>query len=121
MSLHSLQTLAYDVERIRQDFPILAVQPHGKPLAYLDNAATTQKPRCVLDAMMHYYTHLHSNVHRGVHYLSEQATAAYEHARDIVASFIGARRREEIIFTRGTTESINLVAASWGCVFAAGR
>jgi cysteine desulfurase/selenocysteine lyase len=117
MSLHSLQTLAYDVERIRQDFPILAVQPHGKPLAYLDNAATTQKPRCVLDAMMHYYTHLHSNVHRGVHYLSEQATAAYEHARDIVASFIGARRREEIIFTRGTTESINLVAASWGGAF----
>ncbi|RMF32762.1 MAG: cysteine desulfurase [Chlorobiota bacterium] len=117
MSLHSLQTLAYDVERIRQDFPILAMRPYGKPLAYLDNAATTQKPRCVLDAMTHYYTHLHSNVHRGVHFLSEHATAAYEHARDVVASFIGARRREEIIFTRGTTESINLVAASWGGAF----
>jgi cysteine desulfurase/selenocysteine lyase len=114
MNSHSITTLTYDVERIRQDFPILTIQPYGKKLAYLDNAATTQKPQCVLDAMMHYYTHEHSNVHRGVYYLSERASAAYERARDVVAAFIGARRREEIIFTRGTTESINLVAASWG-------
>jgi cysteine desulfurase/selenocysteine lyase len=114
MNSHSITTLTYDVERICRDFPILTIQPYGKKLAYLDNAATTQKPQCVLDAMMHYYTHEHSNVHRGVYYLSERASAAYERARDVVAAFIGARRREEIIFTRGTTESINLVAASWG-------
>lgn len=117
MSWYNRRTVAYDVERIRSDFPILALQPYGKPLVYLDNAATTQKPRCVVDAMTHYYTNVHSNVHRGVHYLSEQATAAYERARDIVAAYIGARQREEIIFTRGTTESINLVASSWGSAF----
>ncbi len=114
MSLHSQIETTYDVEDIRRQFPILRQTPYGKPLVYLDNAATTQKPQCVLDAMDEYYTTMHSNVHRGVHYLSERATAAYERARDVVRRFIGAEHREEIIFTRGTTESINLVAAAWG-------
>ncbi len=114
MSLHSQIETTYDVEYIRRQFPILRQMPYGKPLVYLDNAATTQKPQCVLDAMDQYYTTTHSNVHRGVHYLSERATAAYERARDVVCRFIGAAHREEVIFTRGTTESINLVAAAWG-------
>jgi cysteine desulfurase/selenocysteine lyase len=107
-------TVEYDVERIRADFPILGVKPYGKQLVYLDNAATTHKPRCVIEEMSNYYATMHSNVHRGIHYLSEQATAAYERARETVQHFIGAARREEIVFTRGTTESINLVASSWG-------
>jgi cysteine desulfurase / selenocysteine lyase len=108
------RTASYDVARIRADFPILRRQVRGKPLVYLDNAATTQKPQAVIDRIVRYYSEENSNVHRGVHYLSEIATAAYEDARITVKRFINARSEKEIIFTRGTTESINLVAASWG-------
>ena len=105
----------YDVERIRRDFPILhRTIRGGKRLVYLDNAATTQKPQAVIDRLVRYYTEENSNVHRGVHYLSEVATAAYESARTTVKRFINARDEKEIVFTRGTTESINLVASSWG-------
>ena len=100
--------------RLREEFPILAMEAHGRRLAYLDNAATTQKPREVLDAMATYYTSQNANVHRGVHLLSERATAAFEGAREQVAAFFGAARTHEVIFTRNATESINLVAASWG-------
>jgi cysteine desulfurase / selenocysteine lyase len=103
-----------DVERIRADFPILAEQVHGKPLVYLDNAATTQKPRQVLEAMDRYYRHDNANVHRGVHRLSERATQAFEGARAKVQQFINARHSQEIVFVRGTTEAINLVAQSYG-------
>src|SRR3990167_3084954 len=96
----------------RADFPILTQTIRGKPLTYLDSAATTQKPQAVLDALTHYYTHLNANVHRGVYYLSEQATKAYEVARQTVAEFIHAPSVSEVIFTRGTTEAINLVATS---------
>jgi cysteine desulfurase/selenocysteine lyase len=108
-------SLVPDVERIRRDFPILT-QPvrSGRPLVYLDNAATTQKPRQVIDRIVRYYTEENSNVHRGVHYLSEVATAAYESARTTVKKFIHARDEKEIVFTRGTTEAINLVAQTWG-------
>lgn len=99
---------------IRQDFPILARQVHDKPLVYLDNAATSQKPEAVLTALDDYYRRYNANVHRGVHTLSEEATAAYERARLQVARFINAASEKEVIFTRGTTESINLVAQSWG-------
>jgi cysteine desulfurase/selenocysteine lyase len=102
------------VARLREEFPILAIEAHGRRLAYLDNAATTQKPREVLDAMAAYYTSQNANVHRGVHLLSERATAAFEGAREHVAAFFGAARTHEIVFTRNATESINLVAASWG-------
>jgi cysteine desulfurase/selenocysteine lyase len=103
----------FDVERVRRDFPGLAVRVHGRPLAYLDNAATAQKPQAVLDAEAAYYLESCSNVHRGVHALAERATALYEGARDAVAAFLGAPRREEVVFTRGTTEAINLVARSF--------
>jgi len=103
-----------DVQRLRQDFPILKQKVHGKPLVYLDNAATTQKPRQVLDAIQRYYTTDNSNVHRGVHWLSEQATKGYEDARIKVQRFINAASGHEIVFTRGTTEAINLVAQSYG-------
>jgi len=103
-----------DVARIRRDFPILARKVRGKPLVYLDNAATTQKPQAVIDRLVRYYTEENSNVHRGVHYLSEVATAAYEASRTTVKKFINARDEKEIVFTRGTTEAINLVAQSWG-------
>lgn len=103
-----------DVKRIRQDFPNLHVSVHGRPLVYFDNAATTFKPRSVIDAMDNYYQRYTSNVHRGIHELSEKATAAYEGARDKARKFLNARDLEEIIFTRGTTESINLVAYSYG-------
>ena len=103
-----------NVQKIRQDFPILHRKVHGKPLVYLDNAATTQKPRPVIDAISKYYEEYNANVHRGIHALAEEATAAYEGARSRVAEFIGARNSAEIIFTRGTTEAINLVAYSWG-------
>jgi cysteine desulfurase / selenocysteine lyase len=103
----------FDAERLRADFPALQQSVHGKPLVYLDNAATTQKPRSVIEALRHYYERDNSNVHRGVHALSERATAAYEGARDRVRAFLNAAQREEIIFTRGTTESINLVAQSF--------
>ncbi len=104
----------YDVVRVRHDFPILSRKVRGKPLVYLDNAATTQKPQAVIDRLVRYYTDENSNVHRGVHYLSEIATAAYEDGRTTVKRFINARSEKEIVFTRGTTESINLVMQSWG-------
>ena len=100
----------YDLQKIRTDFPILSREVYGRPLVYLDNAATTQKPLCVLDAMRDEYLNVNANVHRGVHYLSQQATNLHEAARETVRQFINARKTEEIVFTRGTTESINLVA-----------
>jgi cysteine desulfurase/selenocysteine lyase len=103
-----------DLQKIRADFPILHQQVHGKPLVYLDNGATSQKPRAVIDALVHYYERDNSNVHRGLHALSMRATDAYEGARTRIAKFIHAADPAEIIFTRGTTESINLVARSWG-------
>ncbi len=108
------RTLPYDLEAIREDFPILSRRVHGKPLAYLDNAATTQKPRSVIGRIQQYYESENSNIHRGVHYLSETATAVYEDARIRVRNFIHARSEREIIFVRGTTEGINLVAHSFG-------
>ena len=103
-----------DIEKVRKDFPILGTTVYGHPLVYLDNAATTQKPQVVLDAMDEYYHTINANVHRGVHHLSQVATDAYELARKKIAEFIGAKHAHEIIFTRGTTESINLVAATFG-------
>jgi len=108
---------AYDVERVRADFPILSTQVHGHPLCYLDNAASAQKPRAVLDVVRDAYETTYANVHRGVHYLSERATADYEGARKKVQRFLNARHDSEIVFTRGATESINLVAASFGRAF----
>ncbi len=104
---------AYDVNRIRADFPILATQVYGKPLVYLDNAASAQKPRAVLDRIEQVYTSQYANVHRGLHYLANEATEAYEGAREKVAAFLAARK-EEIIFTRNATEAINLVAYTFG-------
>ncbi len=104
----------WDVQAIRAEFPILRQQVYGHPLVYLDNAATTQKPRCVIDALRRYYEQENANIHRGVHYLSEKATAKFEAAREKVCAFINARSEREIIFVRGATEAINLVAASWG-------
>ena len=103
----------YDIKKVREDFPILAREVYGKPLIYLDNAATTQKPLCVLDAMRDEYLNVNANVHRGVHYLSQQATDLHEAARETVRAFINAEKIEEIVFTRGTTEAINLVASSF--------
>ncbi len=103
-----------DITAIRQEFPIFSREVKGRPLIYLDNAATSQKPQQVIDALTHYYTNYNANIHRGIHTLAEEATAAFEHTRDAVKLFIGAAAREEIIFTRGTTEGINLVAYSWG-------
>ena len=103
----------YDINKIRTDFPILSREVYGKPLVYLDNAATTQKPLCVLDAMRDEYLNVNANVHRGVHYLSQQATDLHEAAREKVRQFVNARKIEEIVFTRGTTEAINLVASSF--------
>ncbi|MCZ6817594.1 MAG: aminotransferase class V-fold PLP-dependent enzyme, partial [Planctomycetota bacterium] len=103
-----------DVERIRADFPILRQQVHGRPLVYLDNAATAQKPQVVIDAVRHHYEADNANIHRGVHTLSVRATDAYERARGKVQRFIGASRPEEIIFCRSATEAINLVAQSYG-------
>src|ERR1041384_4381824 len=108
---------AFDVTRLREDFPILRQKVHGKPLVYLDNGATSQKPQTVIDALNHYYTTENSNIHRGVHYLSERATAAYEAAREKVRRFINAEAEQEIIFVRGTTEAINLVSQSYGRTF----
>ncbi|MBV8701105.1 MAG: cysteine desulfurase [Bradyrhizobium sp.] len=105
---------SYDVARLREDFPALAMQVYGKPLVYFDNAASAQKPKAVLDRMMQAYTSEYANVHRGLHYLANAATEAYEGARAKVASFLNAGRNEEIIFTRNVTEAINLVASSWG-------
>ena len=101
------------INKVREDFPILSREVYGKPLVYLDNAATTQKPLCVLDAMRDEYLNVNANVHRGVHYLSQQATDLHEAAREKVRGFVNARKIEEIVFTRGTTEAINLVASSF--------
>ena len=106
-----------DWNRIRTDFPILTQEVHGHPLVYFDNAATTQKPRAVIEALRHYYEHDNANVHRGLHELSSRATEAYEKSRQRVADYIGAASADEIVFTRGTTESINLVAQAWGGKF----
>lgn len=107
----------FDIDNIRKDFPILSRTVYGKPLIYFDNAATTQKPEPVLNTLNTYYSHVNSNIHRGVHYLSDSATTEYECARRIVKEFINAEYEEEIIYTRGTTESINLVAATFGRKF----
>ena len=104
----------YDVEKIREDFPILKRRFGEKKLVYLDNAATSQKPRQVLDALSEYYEEHNANIHRAVHRLAEEATAAYEESREKVASFLGAPDTRGLIFTRGTTEAINLVAYAWG-------
>lgn len=105
--------MAYDIAKIREEFPILSREVYGKPLVYLDNAATTQKPRQVVDAMVEEYYNVNANVHRGVHYLSQRATDLHEAAREKVRAFIHAGKTEEVIFTRGTTESLNLVASSF--------
>jgi cysteine desulfurase/selenocysteine lyase len=110
---------AFDVARVRADFPILSTQIHGKPLIYLDNAATTQKPRRVIDAISHYYETTNANVHRGVHTLSQRATDEFEAAREAVRAFLNAGDSREIVFTRGTTEGINLVAQSYAREFLA--
>src|SRR5437667_6282525 len=103
-----------DWDSLRADFPILHQKVHGHPLIYFDNAATSQKPRAVLDALRNYYERDNANVHRGIHELSNRSTSAFEAARVRAARFINARGADEIVFTRGTTESINLVAHSWG-------
>jgi cysteine desulfurase / selenocysteine lyase len=103
-----------DVARVRDDFPILSTVVHGKPLVYLDSAASSQKPRQVIDAVSRYYEASHANIHRGVHYLSERATALYDDTREAVRRFVNARHAHEIVFTRGTTESVNLVASTFG-------
>ncbi len=112
--------MAFDVAAIRQQFPILSREVDGKPLVYLDNAATTQKPQCVIDSIVDYYTQCNSNVHRGAHRLADEATQRYEGARDIIADFINAAVREEVIWTSGTTEAINIVAHGLGQLLKAG-
>ena len=112
ISLNIPKTL--DIVAIRQEFPVLNRKVKGRSLIYLDNAATSQKPQRVIDALNYYYNNQNANIHRGIHTLAEEATAAYEDTRDMVKDFIGAGSREEIIFTKGTTEGINLVASSWG-------
>jgi cysteine desulfurase / selenocysteine lyase len=104
----------YDVVAVRKHFPALSREVKGKPLVYFDNAATTQKPQCVIDALVDYYSNYNANIHRGIHTLAEEATAAFEATRDTVQQFINAESREQIIFTGGTTEGINLVAQTWG-------
>jgi len=116
--VHKISTpSSIDWDAVRQDFPILTEQAHGHPLIYFDNAATSQKPRRVTEALRHYYEHDNANVHRGLHELSSRATEAYEKSRQRVASYLGASSADEIVFTRGTTESINLVAQTWGGKF----
>ena len=115
--MHQTASDTVDWKAIREDFPILREHAHGHPLIYFDNAATSQKPRVVIDALRHYYEHKNANVHRGLHELSTRATEAYEQARQRVATYLGAASAEEIVFTRGTTESINLVAQAWGGKF----
>ena len=107
-------SIPYDLAVIRQDFPILSRKVYDRPLVYLDNGATTQKPLCVLDAMRDEYLNVNANVHRGVHYLSQQATDLHEEARETVRRFVNAASTDEIVFTRGTTEAINLVAFAFG-------
>src|SRR5947209_4617921 len=115
--MHQMAGGGIDWKAIREDFPILREQAHGHPLIYFDSAATSQKPRAVLDALRNYYEHENANVHRGLHELSSRATEAYEKSRQRVASYLGAMSADEIVFTRGTTESINLVAQAWGGKF----
>ena len=112
-----MNSFMIDVDNIRRDFPILGREVYGKPLVYLDNAATTQKPQCVIDCISDAYRNVNANVHRGIHFLSQEATDMMEAARENVRSFIGAGSTEEIIFTRGTTESINLLASSFSAAF----
>ncbi len=111
------RTTAYDVENVRRDFPILSRQVFGRPLVYLDNAASAQKPRQVLDAERHFCEEEYANVHRGIYWLSDRATQRFDQARETVRRFLGARHAHEVIFTRNATEAINLVAASWGRKF----
>lgn len=115
--MHREASRGIDWKAIREDFPILREQVHGHPLIYFDSAATAQKPTSVLDALQNYYEHQNANVHRGLHFLSSRATEAYERSRQRVASYLGAASVDEIVFTRGTTESINLVAQAWGGKF----
>src|ERR1700744_1370151 len=115
MSMHpAVANGSYDVAKLRADFPALAMKVYGKPLVYLDNAASAQKPQAVLDRMHKDYTQESANVHRGLHYLANEATEAYEGAREMVQAFLNAGRKEEIIFTRNATEAINLVAYTFG-------
>src|ERR1044071_8566799 len=113
-TLTSVVPAAFDVEKVREDFPVLKQKIHGKPLVYLDNAATSQKPQSVIDAIVKFYTVDCANIHRGVHELSQRSTAAYEETRAKTKRFLNARTKQEIIFVRGTTEGINLVTHSWG-------
>src|SRR5438132_14311519 len=115
--MHQVASGGIDWKAIREDFPILRERAHGHPLIYFDSAATSQKPRAVLDALRNYYEHENANVHRGLHELSSRATEAYEKSRQQVANYLGAASADEIVFTRGTTESINLVAQAWGGKF----
>src|SRR5216117_3646456 len=105
---------AFDVAKIREDFPVLKQRIHGKPLVYLDNAATSQKPQSVIDAIRKFYEVDCANIHRGVHELSQRSTAAYEETRSKAKRFLNSRTKNELIFVRGTTEGINLVSSSWG-------
>ena len=115
--MHQVASGGIDWKAIREDFPILRERAHGHPLIYFDSAATSQKPRAVLDALRNYYEHENANVHRGLHELSSRATEAYEKSREQMANYLGAASADEIVFTRGTTESINLVAQAWGGKF----
>src|SRR5947199_2433505 len=115
--VHKIASIIIDWEALREDFPILREKAHGHPLIYFDSAATSQKPRAVIEALRNFYEHDNANVHRGLHTLSSRATEAYENARQRIADYIGAASADEIIFTRGTTESINLVAQAWGGIF----
>src|SRR5437867_8038780 len=115
--VHKVAASTIDWKTIREHFPILREQAHEHPLIYFDSAATSQKPRAVIDALRNFYEHENANVHRGLHMLSSRATEAYETARQRVADYIGAASADEIVFTRGTTESINLVAQAWGGKF----
>src|ERR1041385_8187051 len=115
--MHKVAASPVDWKALREDFPILREQARGHPLIYFDSAATSQKPRPVVEAIQNFYEHENANVHRGLHTLSGRATEAYEHARQRVADYIGAASADEIIFTRGTTEGINLVAQAWGGEF----
>ena len=115
--MHWQRIMNYELSKVRADFPILSRTVYGKPLVYLDNAATTQKPLCVLDAMREEYLNVNSNVHRGIHWMSQQATELHEQARETVRKFINAHSTTEIVFTRGTTESINLIAATYAQEF----
>ena len=114
MTLHATPIAPYDVDALRADFPILTERPYGKPLVYLDNAASAQKPRAVIERIVHAYEHEYANVHRGLHYLANAATEAYEAARERVRRFLNAASTDEIVFTRSATEAINLAAASFG-------